>query len=525
MSLLNCARSTNENKSSKIRPENKSKEVKNSKSSSKQSGNKATNEMGTQSVIQYLPDILHYELFAVIGKGHSGTSTISLAKHIPSDSLVAIKKINIEVWDKELSYIQNEIILTQLLSHQNLLPLHCSFVTGQELWTVMPLMAFGSCRDLIHAYFNSGLPEQAIIFILRDVLLAVEYVHQRGVIHRGIKSSHVLISKNGLVCLSGLHNACSTLQYGKKLRKVHDFPIHSIDCLHSFSPELLQQNLAGYNFKSDIYSIGILACELANGQSPFSDMPATQMLLEKLNGTKPKLADSTTVGDFVIDDDDPEDQSGTTQERADAIFFKRTFSANLHDFTSQCLEFDISKRPSATQLLNHPVFKTIKNRPSSSLPSLLQPVTPLTDVAKVPRELTAEDDEFSRKMSEVSIPISKPFGAGFWCPNYCDHLRWGGSGYGNMMQEGRGKRLTEIRPTTRAGMIGMQGSRLKRGSPNSIKSCINMSLFKNNLVNNCWGFSQKLSCPVVIQSYLASPAYKSMSHTNISLYLLLNVIW
>ncbi|KAI8778188.1 STE20-related kinase adapter protein alpha-like isoform X1 [Biomphalaria glabrata] len=406
MSLLNCARAANENKTSKKKPESKPLDAQNDKSlkqKNSKSDQKVSNEMSNQVGIQYLPICHHYELSVVIGKGHSGSSSIFLAKHLPTASLIAIKKINVEVWDRELSYIQNEIILTQQLSHPNILQLHCSFVKGHELWIVMPLMAFGSCRDLIHAYFNSGLPEQAILFILRDVLLAVEYIHQRGIIHRGIKASHVLISKNGQVCLTGLHNSYNTIQNGKKLRKVHDFPIHSVDCLQSFSPELLHQNLAGYNFKSDIYSIGILICELANGQSPFSDMPATQMLLEKLNGTKPKLADSTTVGDFIIDDDGNDDQPGTTQERADVIFFKRTFSQNLHEFTSECLELDVVKRPSATQLLNHSVFKSIKNRPSSSLPSLLQPVTPLTDLAKVPRDLSAEEEDFTRKMSEVSM--------------------------------------------------------------------------------------------------------------------------
>ena len=50
----------------------------------------------------------------------------------------------------------------------------------------------------------------------------------------------------------------------------------------------------GYNEKSDIYSLGVVVCEIANGLIPFSEMPNTYMLLEKMKGTEPKLLDSST---------------------------------------------------------------------------------------------------------------------------------------------------------------------------------------------------------------------------------------
>ena len=56
----------------------------------------------------------------------------------------------------------------------------------------------------------------------------------------------------------------------------------------------LFQNLLGYNEKSDIYSLGVVVCEIANGLIPFSEMPNTYMLLEKMKGTEPKLLDSST---------------------------------------------------------------------------------------------------------------------------------------------------------------------------------------------------------------------------------------
>lgn len=63
------------------------------------------------------------------------------------------------------------------------------------------------------------------------------------------------------------------------------------------------QNLSGYDEKSDIYSVGMVACELANGAIPFSDIPTTLMLTEKVRGHTPQLLDSTTFSHINFQDD------------------------------------------------------------------------------------------------------------------------------------------------------------------------------------------------------------------------------
>ncbi|XP_046553140.1 STE20-related kinase adapter protein alpha-like isoform X1 [Haliotis rubra] len=342
----------------------------------------------TTAMLEFESDASCYELYSVIGKGHQDTATISLAKHLTSGATIAIKRTDLEANDLDLNLLQREIVLCKQLQHEKILPHYKNFIHGQELWSIMPLMAFGSSRDLVHAFFTIGLPEQAIAYILRDTLLALEYLHNRGIIHRGIKASHILISAAGKVCLSGLQTAIFMMQDGKRLRVVHDYPENAIEHLQWFSPEILEQNLSGYDTKSDIYSLGITACELANGQAPFTDMPVTQMLLEKLNGTKPMLADSTTVGNFVTEDAISESDGARADDanRPEKVFFERTFSQHFHNFVSLCVERDIEQRPTATSLLNHPLFKNLRRKTSEALPALLHPVTPLTDISKLPKD-------------------------------------------------------------------------------------------------------------------------------------------
>ncbi|OBS74765.1 hypothetical protein A6R68_14698, partial [Neotoma lepida] len=125
-----------------------------------------------------------------------------------------------------------------------------------------------------------------VIFVNINInaIRGLNYLHQNGCIHRSFKASHILISGDGLVTLSGLSHLHSLVKHGQRHRAVFDFPQFSTSVQPWLSPELLRQDLHGYNVKSDIYSVGITACELASGQVPFQDMHRTQMLLQKLKG-------------------------------------------------------------------------------------------------------------------------------------------------------------------------------------------------------------------------------------------------
>ncbi|XP_064632471.1 STE20-related kinase adapter protein alpha-like isoform X2 [Lineus longissimus] len=337
--------------------------------------------------VTYRPDQADYQLLAVIGRGSQERATICLALHKPSNTHVAIRRVKLDLYEEEFYGLQHEIFAAKQLQHNNILPYLCTFINKNEIWIVMPMMGFGSCKDLIHAHFTHGLPEAAISYILRDVLQALEYLHGRGHIHRSIRASHIVLSGQGHVCLTGLRCSTSMWKDGRKLKAIHEFPKKQFSAIPWASPEVLEQNLLGYDTRADIYSVGILACELANGVVPFVDMAPTQVLLTKVDGPPPQLLDSTTVIDVPMDDNagtqadsglGGSTASATNKDSISSPYTARTFSPHFHHFVNWCLQGDAKDRPSSSTLLNHPFFKQIRRRSVESLPSLILPVTPLT---------------------------------------------------------------------------------------------------------------------------------------------------
>ncbi|KAM4756920.1 STE20-related kinase adapter protein alpha isoform 1-T3 [Cyanocitta cristata] len=362
-----------------------------------------TNEASSESIASspkrdtmsnFLPDSSCYELLTVIGKGFEDLMVVNLARYKPTGEYVTVRRVNLEACTNEMvTFLQGELHVSKLFNHPNIVPYKATFIADNELWVVTSFMAYGSAKDLICTHFTDGMTELAIAYILQGVLKALDYIHHMGYVHRSVKASHILISVDGKVYLSGLRSNLSMINHGQRLKVVHDFPKYSIKVLPWLSPEVLQQNLQGYDAKSDIYSVGITACELANGHVPFKDMPSTQMLLEKLNGTVPCLLDTTTI---------PADELTMKTSRSSANYgmgestamsnvraangepalhpYLRTFSTYFHNFVEQCLQRNPDFRPSASTLLSHPFFKQIKRRASEALPELLRPVTPITNL-------------------------------------------------------------------------------------------------------------------------------------------------
>ncbi|XP_061572159.1 STE20-related kinase adapter protein beta isoform X1 [Cololabis saira] len=365
----------------------------------------------------------HYQLLSELGRGFNNLSQVSMARHTPTGQLVALKHTNLdECTEEELLQLLNEVLLSRFFRHPNLLTSRLVFNSCCQLWVLTPLMAYGSADTLLKTYFPDGMSESLIAYLLYGVLKALEYLHRMGYVHRsvekrsilrnkasthlylkalflsarGVKASHILLSGEGQVYLSGLHSIYNMMRDGKRMRAVFDMPHHSPALLPWLSPELLRQDLHGYGVKSDIYSLGIVACELVSGRVPFQDMPPTQMLLQKLRGSHCCLMDvapfplgelgglkvsrsgvDSGIGESVATGSLTHSATAPPTDRPQSPGPKN-HSATLHSLVQLCLQQQPERRPSACELLSHAFFKQVKRQTRDSFLSLTYPAAPLT---------------------------------------------------------------------------------------------------------------------------------------------------
>ena len=228
--------------------------------------------------------------------GHGGMGAVYLAQQSRPVRTVAVKVLipgnNTQVEQKDvfLARFRREADTIAKLEHKNILPIYeyDEAVVEQErvAYLVMPFIRGGTLRERIDDTNRSGshFDLKLVVSYISQVADALDYAHGLGVVHRDIKPGNLLFHLDGRLLLGDF--GIVRLKAMPGLTSVGIF----LGTAEYASPEQISTN--EIDFRSDIYSLGIILFELLTGSVPYAGPNAFAVMAKKMHDPLPSIKDS-----------------------------------------------------------------------------------------------------------------------------------------------------------------------------------------------------------------------------------------
>ena len=266
-----------------------------------------------QAAVNIIQDIDPSKVFRrhkKLGEGASGV--VWSATEIKTKKQCAVKITDLS----DLTNLKNEIAMQTLSSHPNVVQYMGAYAWQDKLWIVMELLQGGSLTEVLGR--NIEWNESMIAYVCRESLMALAYLHRQHRLHRDIKSDNILVNMEGVVKIADFGFAINLTEEQDKRRSVVGTP-------YWMAPELIRG--LEYDAKVDVWSMGITALEMADGEPPLiREPPLRALLLITIQGP-PQL------------------------EQPDR------WSSQFRHYLARSFHINPEKRASAEQLLMHPFIR------------------------------------------------------------------------------------------------------------------------------------------------------------------------
>jgi len=263
-----------------------------------------------------------FQIIDEIGEGSFGV--VFSAWDLQTGDKVAVKSMKLD--DSYEEDLVLEIVMMQSLKHQNIVQFYDAYkIEEDKLWIVMEIMEGGCLTEILDLFPHVRLTEDQIAFVMTEVLTGLDYIHGLNKIHRDIKSDNVLLDTKGNAKLADFG-------YTVQLTQERSNRNTTIGTPYWEAPEVITED--EYDNKVDIWSCGVMALEMAEGEPPYLDLPPL-----------------TALRLIVLDGIPPLDSK---------------WSSEFREFVGLCLSIDTKSRAPTASLLQHPFLQKVGPATKSS---------------------------------------------------------------------------------------------------------------------------------------------------------------
>ncbi|XP_047199332.1 serine/threonine-protein kinase 10 [Hippoglossus stenolepis] len=278
-------------------------------------------------------DINPNDLWEIVGElGDGAFGKVYKARNKETGALAAAKVIETKSEEELEDYIV-EIDILARCDHRYIVKLLDAFFHDNKLWIMIEFCP-GGAVDATMLELDRCLTEPQIKVVCRQMLEALVYLHSIKIIHRDLKAGNILLMLDGDIKLADFGVSAKNT---KTLQRRDSF----IGTPYWMAPEVVMCETmkdAPYDYKADIWSLGITLIELAQIEPPHHELNPMRVLLKIAKSEPPTLEQP------------------------------HKWSQQFKDFLKKSLDKNPETRPTATQLLEHPFVKSVtSNRPLREL--------------------------------------------------------------------------------------------------------------------------------------------------------------